>query len=528
MISLLKNEKTGYKLISVGLVAAIIYFVAKIVYAGIIAFPYPKEILEPANVALTNLFIEGKNPYTVESLFWEVPGVNYDYPFLNSLVASFISRISGCNALAAHFALSLFSILASGFVGFLLVKDIAKTTVAPLLVAILLMFCHWRYGYISAAPDDFGLLLFLLTMLAAVSKRISNKPFICAVGTTLCFYTKQYYVFVCVPIFFYMLLYSRKSAIKLFLWTLFINVAIALSMWYMMPLYRIKALLFTYLGTVGGGGSSIITFIEQFRYLVILFAALFAILIFALSVAIVRIVKKNDRIKSVFKVNENDVYAMCVVNSVVMLLPLMVIGRNDGAFISYFLQLWMPSIGIIAIMSFESIMTDRHQAVYMCAYAVITALTVYFGFRKLPLHILTDEEVLRWEKAYAYTREYSIIGDVFYSRSLAYDGFIQQKGEWQCGHEGEVSERTIDYIEKNGIPLDYFPYIQDLVNQNVGYRDKILTKASKGEYSLISFETDAAHELFSDDNCKEYGYRYVDTLTLQVGNMPYDVVFYAK
>ena len=54
-----------YTLIAVAVLAAALFFVYRIVMAGIISLPYPKEILEPANVLLTNEFINGESPYAV-------------------------------------------------------------------------------------------------------------------------------------------------------------------------------------------------------------------------------------------------------------------------------------------------------------------------------------------------------------------------------------------------------------------------------------------------------------------------------
>ena len=527
MLSLFQNEKTLYKLISLGVLASILFFVGKIIYAGIIALPYPKELLEPANVALTNLFIEGKNPYSVSALSWDVPGINYDYPFLNSLVAALIARITTCNAVTAHFILSLASILVSGYIGILMVGDQAKTMVAPLLAAILFMFCHWRYGYISAAPDDFGLLLFLLTMYAATSNRVKNKPLVCAIGITLCFYTKQYFLFVSVGIFIYMLLYSRKEALKLLLWTAGLNVVTAIIIWYTMPLYFIKTILFTYLGTVSGGGSEISTFIEQMKYLISLFAALFAILIAAVSITIGKLIRHNKKIRNILTVKENNPFALCCVMTIVMMLPLTLIGRNDGAFITYFLQLWMPAIVVIALISFERSIPEKHENSFMIVYIMIAAFTIYFGFGKLPLHILTEDEVANWKKAYEYTGIYSEKGDIFYSRSLAYDGFARQNGEWMCGHDSEISEGTVDALAEAGLSPESLYLVQDLADQNVNYRNSMLKKAEDHEYSLITIDGSDAFSVFNEKYVEEQGYKCIDRLILQLGNMPYELVFFA-
>ena len=252
MLKLFREENIIYKLMTLAVLAAAVFFVCKIVYVGVLALPYPKELLEPSNIMLTNQLLEGKNPYALSVLSDKVPGVNYDYAFLGSLIAAAISKITGCSAITAHFCISLFSILATGVLGFLTVRDQTRTTVAPCLASILFMFCHWRFGYISAAPDDLGLFFFVLTLYLAACPQIRNKPVICAIGITLCFYTKQYFVFVAVPVFIYMLLHSRREALKLFAWTVAINAVAAALITLSWPLYWTKAFLFTYLEQLSG------------------------------------------------------------------------------------------------------------------------------------------------------------------------------------------------------------------------------------------------------------------------------------
>ena len=141
--------------------------------------------------------------------------------------------------------------------------------------------------------------------------------------------------------------------------------------------------------------------------------------------------------------------------------------------------------------------------------------------------MLNDQEIRDWKKAYEYTGLYREEGDVFYSRALAYDGFIRGNGDWMCGHEGEVEKNTYYGLEKAGVKIENYPYISRIVDQNVGYREKMLEKARKHEYSLITFEVEDQFSIFNQEVCEYYGYTCIDTITLQLGNMPYDVKLYA-
>ena len=150
-LKLYKEEHIAYKLLTVAVLAVAVFFICRIAYASYLSLPFSREFLEPSNVALTNHFLEGRSPYALSSLYWDIPGINYDYPFLNSLLSAALAKIAHCSAVTAHLFISFNSIVASGIIGALMVKDQAKTTVAPAICAIMFMFCHWRFGFVSAA-----------------------------------------------------------------------------------------------------------------------------------------------------------------------------------------------------------------------------------------------------------------------------------------------------------------------------------------------------------------------------------------
>lgn len=543
-----KNERIEYKLLTIAIALAALYFVYRIINNVVIGFGYPREILEPANVSLTNLFLQGKSPYTLSALDWEIPGINYDYPFLTSLLVATIAKITGCSALAGHYALSIFCILATGVIGYRTINQYSRTTVAPTLGALLFMFCHWRFGYVSAAPDDFGLLVFLLTLNLAVNPKIKNKPLCCAIGVTISFYIKQYFVFSALGIFVYMLLYSKKEALKFFLYTLGLNVAAGVVVTIFWPLYWTYTILFLYSGCFTGVGFGLSYLFEQMKYLVAIFAALFAILIVGLVMAIRKLKAKKEKIRNI-KIKENDAMTLFIVMIPVMLAPLVFFGRNDGAFVSYFLQLWMPSIVVVTLIVFERMLPDdtkedvinsmaeskvgmkeyiltRQKWIYFATYMIIALFTVYFGFGKLPLHDMTEEELADWRKAYEIVDEFKDTGDVFYARSLAYKFMEDNGGICVCGHDGEVASDTLELLEQSPNLRKMFPYAIDIINKNQEYLGGVQYRAVWNEYPLVTYEVNGYSMIFMDEYMDFINYDLKDKLNLSVGNMNYEVSFY--
>ena len=525
VIKIFREEKMAYKLMTLGIFGVMVWFLINVAVNVIAGAKIPNEILEPSNVALTNLFIEGKSPYTLSALEWEIPGINYDYPFLASLAAAGISKLTGLSAAAAHYLLSYMSMLLSGIVGYLIIRKYALTTVAPVLGAFLFLLCHWRFGFISAAPDDFGLLLFLLTLYCAVMPGIKNKPPVCAIGVTLCFYTKQYFVFAALGIFIYFLFYSRREAIRFFLYTVIINIVAGVLITIFWPLYWTYSVFFLYIGCFSGTGSGFGYLLGQLKYLAAIFIGLFAVLVVAL-VKIIRKMRAEHKKFDSLCPKENDALSLFVIQIPVMFFPLVFFGRNDGAFLSYFLQLWMPSIVVVALIAFERMKPEKREWLYQGIYAGVIMFTVYFGLGKLPMHKITQEEQEAWDRANAYVDEYREYGEVYYARSLAYRAFEEGRDDCICGHDGELSKETLELWENSQFLKRIFPHAGDIINKVLAYRVDLQLKASLHDYSLVTFEEDGYSMIFAREFLEEMMFEYLDEMDLQLGNMSYHVVFY--
>lgn len=525
MIKLFKEENIIYKIITLAVLGVIVWFLINVAQKMIVSINYPGEILEPANVALSNLFLQGKSPYSLSALDWEVPGINYDYPFLTSLVVAGISKITGIGTAACHYYLSYLCIILTGLVGYLILRQYAKTTISPVLGGFLFMLCHWRFGFVSAAPDDFGEFLFILTLCVAIMPRIKNKPLLCAIGVTLCFYTKQYFVFAALGIFIYFLFYSRKTAFKFFIYTLMINFGVAVLISIFWPLYWTYSFLFLYIGCFTGKDFGFSFLLGQMKYLAAIFIGLFAILIIAFIKILKKLKASNSKL-SKLRPKENDALSLFIIQIPVMFLPLIFFGRNDGAFLSYFLQLWMPSIIVVSLIALEGMKPAKKEWIFGMVYAAVTLFTIYFGIGKLPMHKLSSDEIANWEKAYKIVDEYSSQGDIFYSRALSYKAFENGNGDCLCGHDGEINEESYESWKNSAFLQKIFPYAGEIIQKNLEYRYQIQTNAALHNYRLVTFERRGYSLLFSRVILEGWSLTYIDEFKLQLGNVPYTVVFF--
>lgn len=529
-IETFKKENIIYKLLTLLIIAVIILFLGRVIKNTIVGLNYPNEMLEPSNVNLTNSILQGRVPYDKANLV--VPGeqeppINYEYPFLNSVVSAFFALLFAGNTVLAHYFVSFASMIGTAILGSIIINRYSRTTIGPTAAFILLMFCHWRYGYISASPDGLGLFVAMLTLFITCTPRIKYRILWCGIGTVAAFYTKQYYAAVCISIFIYFFTYSKKEALKYFGYCVAILAAsVALISW-KWPLFWTYSVLLLMNGCFQGwDASGFIYVLEQFKYLSAIFIGMFLVLMVALFQAVKR--KKanqdngdiNDK-----KIMEENPLRLFILQIPVQILTLFIFGRNDGAYLTYFLQLLIPSLVITTFLIMEDMKIGGREALFTACYSALVVFTIYFGWTKLPMHMLTKFEIDNWEKAYGLVDEYRHKGEIIHFPGTAYNAMKNGDSVFATGHDGDIRQDTYEAWKNNEIQQLLFPDAKAVFEENLAYRDALIHKIEAHEIAMITSEK-GWNSIITEEQLESCGYYPKETITLQFGNMTYDACFW--
>lgn len=528
-IETFKKENIVYKLVTLLIIAVIILFMGRVIKNTIVGLDYPNELLEPANVNLTNAILQGRVPYDKANLVVpgeQEPSINYEYPFLNSVVAAVFTLLFAGNTVLAHYFVSFVSMVGTAILGSIMINRYSRTTLGPTTAFLLLMFCHWRYGYISASPDGFGLFVTMLTLFIACTPNIKYRPLWCSIGTVAAFYTKQYYAAICISIFIYFFMYSKREAFKYFGWCVALLAAsIALITW-KWPLFWTYSILLLMHGCFQGWNSwGLLYLLEQVKYLAAVFVGLVVVLIFALWQILNKRGAQEKTTRKEKLVKEGDVLPLFFFQLPVQMAALFVFGRNDGAYLTYFLQLLIPSIVMVVFLLMEKMEIQSYKRIFICAYSALALLSIYFGWSKLPMHMLTREDVANWEKAYALTDEYRENGDVYHSQATAYNAIKHNDSLMGTGHDGDINSRTYDELKGSKLQRELFPYAEDIFKENLLYRERLVDRIKNKEIAMVTAEW-YGNIYVSTEQLEDAGYIVHEIIPLQLGNMEYEIYFW--
>lgn len=547
-----------HKLINIVILVFAAYFLCKICI-NVFSHPYAvNEYREGADVQLTQAFLNDDNPYRLDSLTdnrdSKMPPVLYQYSFLNSALGAFVALFTGKNAVIALYILAVLSMIGSSLLVYFMIRRSVKNTSLPLLGAVLTLFCHWRFGYISTTPNSLGIFMILLTAFLATKEKMKSnlRLLLTAFFSVLCFYTKLYYVTVSFGIFVFYFLYKKSEAWKYFgycvtlgalsvviiqlMWPLYFTYSIyfvnGMGFWFMPHALRLGM---TTLDAVAGTLTMKVNInftafsyvFEQFGYLIVAFAALFAILIFSIITGVI----KRRRIKAV----PGDTLALTCILSITQGLCLLLLGKSDGAYLSYFLQIWMPFIIISSLICadkyvicmFDNIKNINLKQILEVGFiAILTLVSIYFAYHKLPLHQMTVEEINNWDKACEYVDRFGN-DEIYYSPELAYLAIMNDERAYDNGHVAVASDKGLKIWQEDDFAQNVFPYADDIALQNIAYREGIVDGIENHEYSLFTLDNQGfLGDKDFNKQLEKNGYKCIDTLPLAVGNAVYNVEFW--
>lgn len=517
-MKLLQKEKLPYTILTAGIIFFIIFFLYKCVSNTIIGINYPNEYREAVNIEFTKAILSGENPYSLRTLN-DMHAPCYLYPFVYCYVAAALSFVIPCNIVCIHYLISFVSMLVSALLILLLIRRYSKTTVAPAMGFALTLFCHWRFGYVSAAPDSFGLMLTICTLYAAVDRRIKKKTFLLAVGTVLLFYTKQYFITIAASIFIYMWCCSKKEALKYFAYCTILTVLSAVLVSVVFPLYWTYSVYFLkgYETYFSAGQFKYV--LEQFYYIGTVFFCLFIVLLISFIIA----VKKKYR----FEIKENSVAALFSIQIIVQGICLLYFGLNDGSYLTYYLQMWMPAVIVMAMICLEQVINIKWVGIQFFMYTVFCIITLYSGFKRLPFITLDKEDITNWTQAEQLVSEYESNDgqQVYYAPTLAYFAFANNKHPYDTGHVNITRDAFYPFWVRDKKARKLYPYAGDIFEMHMNYRADLRKQAENGELKLITYVDDSDYT-FDDEFLENNHYKLLCIIPLQTGNMEYATKFW--
>ena len=362
--------------------------------------PYPTEYRDLATIQLSRLFSSNENPYSLVNS----PPFFYLYGFIFSLLVSPLVRLAEVNLVLLHKAMTLLCVLSASFLVSLEVRKNTKSLLLQIFAFALMLTSSWNAAPFIIRPDSFGLLIALLIVF--ILRRNNSLPVIalCAFLTIVAFYTKQYFLFIAAPVFIYELLRDWHKALYYAAACLLLGAGSFFLVRAVFPVFFYASLV-AQAGSVGG----------PLRHLLLQSVA-FAVRAWPLFLLMCYPVARkispptaghragtetpNRGVGGTGSESDLRIYYLLFAVAVVCLVFM---GKNTGAWLSYYYQLALPSMTIIALSMLARLEHGSYRVIFLFLITVVSLFNIPLELRKQKLAFfpaVPRSYEMSWQRAY--------------------------------------------------------------------------------------------------------------------------------
>ncbi len=558
------SKKSTYEKITaimfLPLLAVALYLVTGILSHTFADVDIPNEYRESANVFMTMELLKGNNPYSLSSLNGDLPPMIYLYGPLYSLITAAFGLLLKAEGLLPdivllHYLVTFVCIIITAALGFMMTKKRTGSLTLGMAAFIFLIYCSWRYNFVNAVPDSMGLTIMVLILYILSEKDFKGKELLCAVLTAAVFFTKQYYLLIAGTAVIYLFLCKGiKNTLKYLISLAVIFLTTAFILKTTCPLYETYMLYFAKgpgkgVASVVKRGSVKMTGMEynfsQIMSLGGIFVMFFLTELLCCVYFLVRFIKtwrqsgEETAAGNVFKKTAlvlektgiEDYDILMLIHMAVSGICLLYIGQNDGAWLSYYLELFMPALILGALALFKKTsdplsskgfykINHRTTLLILSGYLLIfLGFTVSKADERLPVSPLSEEDYSEWERAENVLNDNT--GDMYLYPLLSYYGIHHDIYVYNTGQPFVVSEKFYKSYHKHPDMMERYPYAEDIFTSHFGYREKILQKVHNGEYSVVSY-IEGMDEVFKREDLS-IKYKKKGTFALRTGRQVWNV-----
>lgn len=494
-------------------------------YAVWLVNPFPNEYREGASLYAVNLMTQGINPFSEqapESFF-------YMYGFIGPWMVSLVQRVLGDHGFLCHRLFSLACLTAAALVVEAEARRLSRGRFPRGMAFLLLLPAGWITHELVSRPDNLALLLFVLAATLLNRSRHWYGAVVPAVCILLSFYTKQYFVLMVVPMFVGALLVSWRKALVfgfVFTFLFFPSLVVVKAVF---PHYFPMAVL--------AFGKSPLAWPHLARQ-----CAAFGLFYWPLIVVVgwwaARALPRSKfTLEGFWNVNgplmritqsaaasserEGSLasYAVLLVVNSVLLIPL---GANKGAVLTYFYQLLLPPLILLASAAFSRDFRFRPGLLYCVCFFSVFHMGGFYAFTPP----LAAAERQAWREAEA------LIASAGRSAKLESALFVGPalKNEVACFDCGlfaaEWLSKSYESLqEKRSFLRTLFPSAPDLIERCGSYTSACAETLHSGGFSLVVTDQYRATD---DKTLLRLGYTKVKTLRLRSGRQVWPVDFWIR
>lgn len=469
--------------------------------------PYPNEYREFANIDITRMFLEGKNPYDMSN----IPPFFYVYGFVMPLLTSWLYTLLDflhADILFFQRSIALVCTLLCGWVAAKEVKKRTHSGIYGFLAFSITLIAGWSMGLSVAFPNTMG--VFVMLLILSKTQKIKSVVDIWSIAflTVLVFFIKQYFIIVLAPVFIWLLFRSKKFAGFYLLFSILSFAVAAVIVNHLYPAF----FSITIVHHLSMASHSLPHLLKQLAVTGLFY---FPLLLLCLLIGF----NRNKNIAGQLKIipwkswsepliqlpKTPDIYGIAVCINFIVILRL---GMHVGAYMTYIYQLLVPVLVIYVLSYIDTLKKEKLKNIALIGIVVFSLYHIGL-FINIP-RMMNSREKSGWESFYKILNADRAKGLYIYSPLLAKYAWDNYLPVWDNGQTEYIST-----LRNSGLTDRIFPEANRIALKNNEQMVQFYQQVSAFQPPVII--TDNLSFLDSSF-LKKAGYCVTDSATLKAGS----------
>ena len=481
------------------------------------------EIRDYASFRLAHLFFEGKNPYTLDNLNYNVPFACLYTPIYPAMVA-FVCRVLDCDIVGGYYVVNIFVYFVTSFFIWLTVKDYFDNSKFIGIIAVTInvgsFFALFDIPILNFHTDTIGILM--ISMMMFILKKYKEKTAILALLTVWLVFTKQILIVIAVPVFIYYLIENRKFALKYFCQCVVIGLFTVAAVQIICPLYWTETVYFQFAvsGDSGTVSESVKNLTSCYRRYIPYFVLAGSGVVLS---AVIDVVKKDFSInaKTVKRlIKEHDFALFLILNILISSLALLYIARAYEDGYKYCQDMLSPSFFLLCVYIWNGCLVKKldkiklankeiNQGVCVIVMCIVTTLVLRnFG----------DKVLNRWD-SYNMLHLDRILtehdGEKIYV-GLNATPYLINRNMWEPESNVYFNDGQTEYFIGNlpDLPINTLFYEEEISEAANHYAERVNNMVANREFGVVATSVENIIDMdVLEDNYEEYETVRIETAT---------------
>ena len=473
------------------------------------------------SIRISYAIMNGINPYTMEGMSsYNVPMLDL-YSGLNPLLAALLAKVARISILWAYRLLNLVYIAGSTYALTRTMCEHSKRHVGVKIMFAFMMAVTSATIYSVAGyclrPDAMGFCVYALLLMYLCREK--KNVFMMSLLSILLFFTKQTMLVMVFPIFVWLLMYERRTAIR-YLVSCLVGGALCVALLERFaPLYITSTVVGQYFSSskdiFAHAIENFVLYMDAYKHLIIA-----DIVMIALGIIFGR--KSFLGLRKMTRAQKYIV--LLVLNIIFAILALCFVGRNGIDGYKYCKEMLTPSLALLGIYFIETIPDDRRVIKSVCLHVstLLMSVATLMLSRAFTMAIYYPENMESYRalsrKLAQYETDEIYLGAASTALALESDD-LMQNGWFTDGH-------MVCFVNECSFPVAYEDEkYQYMKSQNADYIYYVNEMVEDGDFEILCL--DMNEEVINKDNLAK---NYIETehysLAMDMGE--WDVAVWEK